>query len=446
MGQVVPFIARVRDSGDWSPSERARLEELADRLAASGVHVEVIFGATDAGDPWCVVTDGDGDVLIHVARIGGTFVIHSAVDDSVEESGDLQAALRSQMAAAEEALAPSSAVVIPFGLTARQGQGFLALVAAAAFFYETAGIGDMAEAAEPPQTPAAPDEPAGPAPETDSPDQDRQVATQAAALHAEPAAASMILTASAGPETSVPDAGIDAPAALPAPLEAPAAPEPLPEAPAAPEAEAPVLVIEGTDSDDLIVGTANAELIQGGAGDDTLAGGGGRDTLDGGAGDDRIELSAEAVAIGGAGADTFVIARPHLGGPEVLLGVVFDFSGLDGDRLTTSGGAHVRQVGPATAFGTWSPGERPMPDGPATLDGPGGFGMTSLLTSPPPTPTHWTRLDVDLNGDGAADGFVLLGNGRGGVVTSMLYDQERPGVTEQVMVIVGHDLGVTTLG
>ncbi len=31
MGQVVPFIARVRDSGDWSATERARLQDLADR-------------------------------------------------------------------------------------------------------------------------------------------------------------------------------------------------------------------------------------------------------------------------------------------------------------------------------------------------------------------------------------------------------------------------------
>ena len=47
MGQVVPFIARLRDSGDWTAAERARLQDLASQLSASGVHVEVIFGATD---------------------------------------------------------------------------------------------------------------------------------------------------------------------------------------------------------------------------------------------------------------------------------------------------------------------------------------------------------------------------------------------------------------
>jgi len=173
MGQVVPFIARVRDSGDWTASERARLEEVADRLAAGGVHVEVIFGATDEGDPWCVVTDGNGDVLIHVARIDGKFVVHSAVDDAVNENVDLHAALRDQLDSTEAAIAPQSATILPFGL--RQGQTFLALVAAAAFFYETAGVSGEAQAAEaPPELPA---EPTAPPPDIDAPSQDRELVT-----------------------------------------------------------------------------------------------------------------------------------------------------------------------------------------------------------------------------------------------------------------------------
>ncbi|MBU2154045.1 MAG: hypothetical protein KKE02_23715, partial [Alphaproteobacteria bacterium] len=165
MGQVVPFIARVRESGDWTESERARLQELADRLSAGGVEVDVIFGATDEGDPWCVVTDGNGDVLIHVARIGGAFVVHSAVDDAVNENVDLHTALRDHLDATEAVLAPQSATILPFGMTARQGQTFLALVAATAFFYETAGIGGEATAAEaPPELPA---EPTAPPPDAD---------------------------------------------------------------------------------------------------------------------------------------------------------------------------------------------------------------------------------------------------------------------------------------
>ncbi|MBJ7413322.1 MAG: hypothetical protein JHD15_23600 [Phenylobacterium sp.] len=180
MGQVVPFIARVRDSGDWTTAERARLQELADRLAASGVDVEVIYGATDEGDPWCVVTDGAGDVLIHVARIGGKFVVHSAVDDAINENADLHTALRDHLAATEDALADQSATILPFGLTARQGQTFLALVVAAAFFYETTAVGGTAEAAELPDLP--PDEPSAPQPDADAPVQERDLAAQGATL------------------------------------------------------------------------------------------------------------------------------------------------------------------------------------------------------------------------------------------------------------------------
>src|SRR3954468_23123809 len=184
MGQVVPFIARVRDSGDWSPGERARLEGLADQLGQSGVDVEVIFGATDEGDPWCVVTDANGDVLIHVARIGGGFVVHSAVDDALSEGGDLHAALRDRLAVTEDAMAPKSATILPF--EARQAQTLLALVVAAAFFYETAGLGGEPHAADPSHAPAAPeDPPPAAAHDNDAHSQDREVVARGAALQAD---------------------------------------------------------------------------------------------------------------------------------------------------------------------------------------------------------------------------------------------------------------------
>src|SRR5687768_1007224 len=191
MGQVVPFIRRVRESAEWTAEERARLEALADQLAAEGVRVEVVFGATDAGDPWCVVSDEHGDVLIHVARIDGRFVVHSAVDDVLSEGGDLQTALRERLDAVETP-EPQGGVVLPFA--ARQGQTFLALIAAAAFFYETAGLAEPAEAADLPK--AAPDlEAPPPPPEADTPVQERELAAQGAALRAPEAKAQLLIVA-----------------------------------------------------------------------------------------------------------------------------------------------------------------------------------------------------------------------------------------------------------
>ncbi len=414
MGQVVPFIARVRDSGDWTLEERARLQEVADRLSASGVHVEVIFGATDEGDPWCVVTDGDGDVLIHVARIDGRFVVHSAVDDAVNEDVDLHTALRDQLDMTAAAMSPPSATILPFGLTARQGQTFLALIAATAFFYETAAGGGEAQAAEaPPELPAEPTPP--PPPEADTPSQDRNLVAQGAALH------------------PVDDTAPPAPVATTAPAEAPAqaAPvddettDPTPPAtametpavarsddtPAAAPAEA--IVIQGTDGDDMLVGTAADEHLIGGAGNDTLCGGGGRDLLEGGAGDDRIELTADAVAVGGEGADTFVIQAPtQFGHADTLLGTILDFSSLD--RLVLANGRRIQfQNRPLTEGGGTAPTDAGL-----TAQGTGGPTWT---LGPHPTdddriaPTQWgpplTRVEVDLDGDGVADGFLLMGPG-----------------------------------
>lgn len=428
MGQVVPFIARVRDSGDWTAAERARLQDLADRLAASGVNVEVVYGATDEGDPWCVVTDESGDVLIHVARIGGAFVVHSAIDDAVNENVDLHAALRDQLGAAEEAAA-QSATILPFGLTARQGQTFLALVVAAAFFYETSAVGETAEAAELPQAP--PDEAAPPPPsDTDAPAQERDLAAQGATLRHDPAAAApaavaVLLPPPEHPTAAAPHEDDQAPPPS-APVETQATPAPKAETPAVTPApaEAPA-VIRGTDGDDVLTGTSANEHIVGGAGDDTLRGGGGHDLLEGGAGNDRIELTSGTVAVGGEGADTFVIQAPvQLGHANTLLGVILDFNGFDGDRLMTANGRFIQlparqqpttDGGPTTTTLAPGGGDRSGgnggdftgqgvdPTAPTLAPTPGGdFGPT--LVGPP-----LTRVEVDFNGDGVMDGYVLVG-------------------------------------
>jgi hypothetical protein len=152
---------------------------------------------------------------------------------------------------------------------------------------------------------------------------------------------------------------------------------------AAPTAPTQVaILIHGGDGDDLLIGTTRAEWLVGGPGNDTLDGGGGHDTLDGGAGDDRIMLTPNAVAYGGAGADTFVVTAPTvLGNAGTLLGAVFDFNASEGDRLAAAQGELVILS---------------HPDHPQTAAG-------STSKSGPDV-----RIEVDFNGDGHADGYVLL--------------------------------------
>lgn len=435
MGQVVPFIARVRDSGDWTATERARLQDLADRLAAGGVTVDVVFGATDEGDPWCVVADEDGDVLIHVARIGGVFIVHSAVDDAVSEDRDLHAALRDRLDITEEAIAPRSADVLPFGLTARQGQTFLALVIATAFFYETSGVGGEAQAAETPRVLLPADDPPQPVTDAETPVQERELAAQGATLRDPDPTPSAQEVVAVGPgesaKVTMEGPTLSAPAGPTAPLEATEV------VLASGGTDAPIAtVIRGTDGDDLLVGTTADERIQGGDGDDTLIGGGGYDTLEGGAGDDRIELTATVVAVGGQGADTFVIAAPtHMSRGDTLLGTVVDFSRLDGDRFVTTNGGPVRVLPTRPGADDKTPAQDPpngstnghtdtSSEGPTAQDpptlapptlGPSTDSTNTALTSqggffgPTLVNPSLNRVEVDLDGDGVADGYVLVG-------------------------------------
>ncbi|MGA0606430.1 calcium-binding protein [Phenylobacterium sp. VNQ135] len=422
MGDVVPFIARVRSNGDWTAAERARLEELAERLsAAGGPRVETVFGATDSGDPWCVVTDENGDVLIHVARIDGKFVVHSAVDDTLSEGADLHAALRERLHSQAEAEA-DSAVVVPFGLGGRQAQTFLALVIATAFFYETVEFADAAEAA----TPAAPELPAvdppPPPPDIKAPTQERELAIQGAVLSdpAQPKAAMLIAMAAevvaaggASGQTVAALAPVETPK-LEAPLEQPAVARP-----AQPEAESPpVPVIVGGAGDDRLTGSAADERIVGGDGNDTLIGGGGADTLEGGAGQDQLQLGVGVTATGGAGADTFVIVAPQtLGHADTLLGVVTDFSFAEGDQLVLSG----RPLSaPPPPEGHEPPASEPPNLAPPAAGGGGsdrGAGGTSPPTDAggpdvngfgPSTVGPQVRIEVDIDGDGVMDGYVLV--------------------------------------
>lgn len=417
MGDVVPFIAKVRSNGDWTAAERARLQEVADMLAAGGARVEAVFGATDAGDPWCVVTDENGEVLIHVARIDGKFVVHSAVDDALSEGADLHSALRERLdgqIAAEE----DSAVVVPFSLGGRQAQTFLALVIATAFFYETVEFADAAEAAPAPpaETPAV--DPPPPPLDIKTPTQERELAVQGAAF-AEPAPARPALLAFAA---NVAGEGSTRPTGPG--VSAGDAPQ-LASAPSAQPAEAIVLAqaseartLSGTSGDDELIGTAADERLVGGDGDDTLRGGGGNDLLLGGAGDDRLELGAQVTAVGGAGADIFEIVAPQvLGRADTLLGVVADFSFADGDKLVWQGqviplappapgpgpGAELAPPTAPTDFGT---------TGDKSGGGSGGGGGTEFELAGPSTNDGFgpdvRRVDVDFDGDGVNDGYVLV--------------------------------------
>ncbi|MCR5878481.1 calcium-binding protein [Phenylobacterium sp. J367] len=426
MGDVLPFIARVRESGDWTAAERARLEALGRQFAEEGLRVEVIYGATEDGDPWCVVKDQNEEVLVHVARIGGRFVVHYAVDDAIAEGADLHLALAERLAVDDDT--PQGDVVVPFSLAGRQAQTFIALVVATAFFYETSAAvieaGELGEElhfdSDPPPPPTLA--------EDNSLNEKREVATQAVVVtsDAEPAPRTVELAAAgpqapavAAPQTALHVAAKDEAQPL-------GKPEPEEAAQVAEARAAAVNVIRGGDGDDVLTGTSGVDHLQGGDGNDTLSGGGtnhaGYDFLQGGAGADRLMVNAETVAEGGSGADTFVIARPIvMGDASTLLGVILDFRAEEGDEVETEKGGPV--VLPPSPPGDMETEEHPPTDGtgllpPGTSFGPG------------------RRVEVDLDGDGVVDGYIWVAN-----VQSKLGAGEPPPVS-----VALDDAMVTTVG
>jgi len=382
-----------------------------------------------------------------VARISGRFVVHFAAQDAFEEGADLPSALGARLIDVHVDTKHEDEVVVPFSLAGRQAQGLLALIVATAFFYDTRDAQAAVSAQhEPMPTSQAAEVAAAAVLPLDTHDKPvRDPAAHAVVLadpKPEPAAAGH--TESVEPTTPAPAPLVKASAegvqAAPTPAES--KPEPMPPAPVAHatlvETDAPH-TLSGGAGNDLLVGGSGADLIIGGAGNDTLQGGGAGhgqfDTLVGGAGDDRIELGPQVVASGGEGADTFVLHAPaHMGAPATLLGVILDFRAGEGDRFVNAHG------GPVTLT---NGGPAPPPEG---------FSFTALTRQDPqgPTPTHgpetastpitWTRMNVDLDGDGRIDGYVMLPDGHGGIVTNMVYTDPGHDGAALTLVTVGHDL------
>jgi Ca2+-binding RTX toxin-like protein len=419
MGEILAFSPRPPAS-DWSANERGLLMLLTQQLETAYGEVDGIFGQTDSGDPWYVVTDANQDVVVHIARIDGQFVVHDAAIDMFHQVSSLWGALRQVLSSG---VPEQNGTVVAFNPSSREAQSFLSLVIAVGLYLEMRGVsvGDVGHLNF------------GNLPRADDPAIDTLASKLIAALggdadqarsHA-PAAAVGDQTASQStikPEgaasivVQAPDEAHQGLSAFKiAHLAALAAPTSgSGHAPAAPEdkvvvenlggqgfAEARTVMV-GTPGNDVMYGTSGGDTIRGEAGDDYIDGKGAAkgqlDHLDGGDGNDRIVMNARVIATGGKGADTFLISTERPAEKAAgLLGVVLDYSAAKGDHLAVMGEGHATVVSTATVANVWRAQVEALNDAAVTQ-------ATDVSHA-----VAGARVGFDIDGDGREDVFILLG-------------------------------------
>jgi hypothetical protein len=397
MAEIIQFVGRLVSDSDWTRTEKVRLLKLAESLDLQAPGVEAVFGESDEGDPWCVIKDGEDNVLVHVARIGSTIIVHDISAGLIKEGGDLLRLLDAK--AAELSYAEVQPLPQPDPADAQQerrnAHALMAVVMIQAFGLDAQAV-FAAPVGEPYSTqaaltaqraalPAIPLDHVAPIDDSAGPDAGREVA--------DAAASPQILTSQTAP--GEPDDGPHSPlglAADPGVIAEVHAPEPVAMPQAAEEAPAVGVISAG----ETLAGGPGLDLILGGLGDDVLSGGGAptgaADVIDGGSGDDKILVDPSVVAIGGKGADIFVVA-PRVSGAGAMLGVVVDFNADEGDTLVFSGSIPGTIVSISTVddiLGTTITAVRQL-DG-ARFEG--------------------QRWGVDFNGDGFEDGYLLVAGAR----------------------------------
>lgn len=375
MGTVLQFAEQLSEGPGWTAAERAQLRDVGLQMAG----VEVVFGTSELGDPWCVVTDEEGEVLLHAARIGGEFVVHSTTDDAVIEGSDLWGTAKRLLG---DMLKDRRGLVLPFPPEALGQTAVLVFMVAAVLRGDLGHWGgaiDTPAPAEPETRTAAPedhdaatvhdDAPArGEAPPAD----DRQPAAVKETAQAAPAAAAT----GPGPHPPPPPEHAEtAPASAAASPKTPAPAPPDRPAPAPTSGQGQATEAAFTASGGgAAPGTERTALVHGGDGDD------------------RIAVGSGEVATGGKGGDTFVLTPTASGGPAAaalagptLLGVIGDFHAAEGDRIELAGkGVVVVDRAEADVLAAM---RGQMPDAPVIAG---------------------RHIGYDLDGDGREDVYVLV--------------------------------------
>jgi hypothetical protein len=90
--QIFSIFGRSAAKRDWSQQEIAEFYRVESALIRAGIRVGTDRGISDEGDPWFVFFRADdGEVVIHLARIDGEYVLAGSAYQDVARGADFQA-------------------------------------------------------------------------------------------------------------------------------------------------------------------------------------------------------------------------------------------------------------------------------------------------------------------------------------------------------------------
>lgn len=381
MAMVIPFP--TQRTGDWSESERARLNELAARFAGQS-GIEIVFGRSDSGDPWCVILDAQDEVLVHVARVKGAFVAHTLAGDVFAQADDLRSVV-------ERVLGPKWQeerfdVVVPFAAGSRQAQILAAALVVTSFVYhhrvDAAATGEWALA----------DMAAARADHSIAKSLQRgETAQLAFAADAWEVAGSGPAIRQQAPAGDMEQLSM---AVMPYELASTSDVRAMRVLAFHSDEEAPVAGAEpAASAADRVLRLKVPDV----APPDSSAKRGGEPDLyyhlvEGGTGDDLLVLDHGAIAIGGDGGDSFVIQAldaPAATTTLSLLGVIVDFD-AGADSIAIAGGQPLTVVSILTVRNVFADPNVNMASAPVLAG---------------------ERIGIDFDGDNQEDGYLLVGNG-----------------------------------
>lgn len=92
--KIVSLGRLFRRNLDWSTQELAEFYRVEAALVQAGLKIDTERGISDDGDPWFVFCRQDGEVIVHIARIDGGYLLAGSSYEGIARGPDIGALVR----------------------------------------------------------------------------------------------------------------------------------------------------------------------------------------------------------------------------------------------------------------------------------------------------------------------------------------------------------------